>query len=159
MQQFFADPSWFRDGKVILEGSDVNHIKNVLRMRPGEDVRISDGSGKVYLCCVGAYEEGTAILDILKELDADMELPSKIILFQGLPKGDKMDWIVQKAVELGAYAIVPFSAKRSIVKLDEKKSEKETGALAGDRQGSGRTVRAQPDTGGAESNDICRIPG
>ena len=72
MQQFFADLSWFRDGKVILEGTDVNHIKNVLRMRPGEDVRISDGSGKVYLCCVGAYEGGTAILDILKELDADM---------------------------------------------------------------------------------------
>ena len=124
MQQFFADLSWFRDGKVILEGTDVNHIKNVLRMRPGEDVRISDGSGKVYLCCVGAYEAGTAILDILKELDADTELPSKIILFQGLPKGDKMDWIVQKAVELGADEIVPFSARRSIVKLDEKKAKK-----------------------------------
>lgn len=124
MQQFFADPSWFRDGKIILEGPDVNHIKNVLRMKPGEDVRISDGSGKVYLCCVDAYEEGTAVLDILKELDSDTELPSRIVLFQGLPKGDKMDWIVQKAVELGAHDIVPFSAKRSIVKLDEKKAKK-----------------------------------
>ena len=85
-------------------------------MRPGEEVRISDGSGKAYLCCVGSYAEGKAVLDILKELDSDTELPSKIFLFQGLPKGDKMDWIVQKAVELGAYAVVPFSAKRSIVK-------------------------------------------
>ena len=124
MQQFFADPSWFRDGKIRLEGPDVNHIKNVLRMKPGEDVRISDGSGNVYLCCVDAYEEGTAVLDILKELDSDTELPSEIVLFQGLPKGDKMDWIVQKAVELGAHAVVPFSAKRSIVKLDEKKAKK-----------------------------------
>ena len=124
MQQFFAEPSWIREGRIFLEGSDVNHIKNVLRMRPGEDVRISDGNGRVYLCCISAYEEKTAVLDILKELDADTELPSKITLFQGLPKGDKMDWIVQKAVELGAYAIVPFSAKRSIVKLDEKKAKK-----------------------------------
>lgn len=124
MQQFFADPSWFREGKIILEGPDVNHIKNVLRMRPGEDVRISDGSGKVYLCCVDDYEEGTAVLDILKELDSDTELPSEIVLFQGLPKGDKMDWIVQKAVELGVHAVVPFSAKRSVVKLDEKKAKK-----------------------------------
>lgn len=124
MQQFFAEPSWFRDGKIILEGPDVNHIKNVLRMRPGEDVRISDGNGKVYLCCVEGYEAGTAVLDILKELDSDTELPSEIFLFQGLPKGDKMDWIVQKAVELGVYRIVPFSAKRSVVRLDEKKAKK-----------------------------------
>ena len=124
MQQFFADPSWFRDGKIILEGSDVNHIKNVLRMRPGEEVQISDGSGKAYLCRVGSYAEGKAVLDIFREMDSDAELPTKIFLFQGLPKGDKMDWIVQKAVELGAYAVVPFSAKRSIVKLDEKKAKK-----------------------------------
>ncbi len=124
MQQFFADPSWCRDGKIILEGSDVNHIKNVLRMKPGEDVRISDGTGRIYLCSIDAYEEGKAVLDILKEQDSDTELPSEIILFQGLPKGDKMDWIVQKAVELGVHAVVPFSAKRSIVKLDEKKAKK-----------------------------------
>ena len=124
MQQFFAEPSWIREGRIFLEGSDVNHIKNVLRMRPGEDVRISDGSGRVFLCCISAYEEKTAVLDILKELDADTELPSKITLFQGLPKGDKMDWIVQKAVELGAYSVVPFAAGRSIVKLDEKKAKK-----------------------------------
>ena len=124
MQQFFAEPSWIRENKIYMQGADVNHIKNVLRMKPGEGVRVSDGRGKTYLCCIHSYEEQTAVLDILKELDADMELPSKIILFQGLPKGDKMDWIVQKAVELGAYAIVPFSAKRSIVKLDEKKAKK-----------------------------------
>lgn len=124
MQQFFAEPSQIKENKIYLEGADVNHMKNVLRMKPGEDVRINDGTGKTYLCCVSAYEEQTAVLDILKELDSDTELPSRIILFQGLPKGDKMEWIVQKAVELGAYSIVPFAAKRSVVKLDEKKAAK-----------------------------------
>lgn len=124
MQQFFAEPSWIRENKIFMQGSDVNHIRNVLRMKPGEDVRVNDGRGKTYLCCVSSYEEQTAVLDILKELDSDTELPSRIILFQGLPKGDKMEWIVQKAVELGAYSIVPFAAKRSVVKLDEKKAAK-----------------------------------
>lgn len=124
MQQFFAEPSWIRENKIFMQGSDVNHIRNVLRMKPGEDVRVNDGRGKTYLCCISSYEEQTAVLDILKELDSDTELPSRIILFQGLPKGDKMEWIVQKAVELGVYAIVPFAAKRSVVKLDEKKAVK-----------------------------------
>ena len=124
MQQFFAEPSWIRENKIFMQGSDVNHIRNVLRMKPGEDVRVNDGRGKTYLCCISSYEEQTAVLDILKELDSDTELPSRIILFQGLPKGDKMEWIVQKAVELGVYAIVPFAAKRSVVKLDEKKAAK-----------------------------------
>ena len=124
MQQFFAEPSWIRENKIYMQGADVNHIKNVLRMKPGEDVRVSDGGGKAYLCCIHSYEGQTAVLDILKELDPDTELPSRIVLFQGLPKGDKMEWIVQKAVELGAYRIVPFAAKRSVVRLDEKKAEK-----------------------------------
>ena len=124
MQQFFAEPAWIREHKIDMQGSDVNHIRNVLRMKPGEDVRVNDGRGKTYLCCISSYEEQTAVLDILKELDSDTELPSRIILFQGLPKGDNMDWIVQKAVELGAYSIVPFAAKRSVVKLDEKKAAK-----------------------------------
>lgn len=124
MQQFFAEPSWIRENKIFMQGSDVNHIRNVLRMKPGEDVRVNDGRGKTYLCCISSYEEQTAVLDILKELDSDTELPSRIILFQGLPKGDKMEWIVQKAVELGAYSVVPFAARRSVVKLDEKKAAK-----------------------------------
>lgn len=124
MQQFFAELSNITDGKIFLEGPDVNHIKNVLRMRQGEDIRVSDGGGKTYLCCISGYEEGKAVLDILKELDTDAELPSKIVLYQGLPKGDKMDWIVQKAVELGVHRVVPFAAKRSIVRLDGRKEQK-----------------------------------
>ncbi|MCC2255009.1 16S rRNA (uracil(1498)-N(3))-methyltransferase [Ruminococcus sp. CLA-AA-H200] len=124
MQQFFAEPSQITENRIRLDGPDVNHMKNVLRMKPGEDVRVNDGCGHTYLCCIASYEGEGALLDVLKELDADTELPSGIWLFQGLPKGDKMDWIVQKAVELGAFCVVPFAAKRSVVKLDHKKAAK-----------------------------------
>ena len=70
MQQFFAEPSWIRENKIFMQGSDVNHIRNVLRMKPGEDVRVNDGRGKTYLCCISSYEEQTAVLDILKEQKA-----------------------------------------------------------------------------------------
>ena len=159
MQQFFADPSRIQGNNIYIEGADVNHMKNVLRMKPGEDVRVNDGQGKMYLCCVSAYEEERAVLDILKELDSDTELPSRIVLFQGLPKGDKMEMIVQKAVELGAYSIVPFAAKRSVVRLDEKKAAKKTGSLAGNRQGCGRTVRKKYHPGSEKHSHICRGAG
>ena len=124
MQQFFAEPSWITENEILIRGADLNHMKNVLRMKAGEDVRISDGQGTTYLCCLNRYEKDQAVLDVFRKLGTDTELPSEIILFQGLPKGDKMEWIVQKAVELGAHRIVPFSAKRSVVKLDEKKAAK-----------------------------------
>lgn len=124
MQQFFAEHSLIEKETIRLEGADVNHMKNVLRMKPGEEVRICNGSGKQYKCRVKSYENGSAILKIMKETEAEGELPVRIYLFQGLPKGDKMEWIVQKAVELGVYCVVPFAAKRSVVKLDPKKAEK-----------------------------------
>ena len=124
MQQFFAEPSWITESEILIRGADLNHMKNVLRMKVGEDVRINDGQGTTYLCCLNRYEKDQAVLDVFRKLDTETELPSEIILFQGLPKGDKMEWIVQKAVELGAYHIVPFAAKRSVVKLDQKKAGK-----------------------------------
>ena len=128
------------DGEQIrLAGSDVNHMKNVLRMKPGEEVWVSDGEGMDYFCSVEGYEEKEAVLRVVKKEVSQTELASRLILFQGLPKGDKMEWIVQKAVELGAYSIVPFAAKRSVVKLDQKKLEEER-TLAGNAKGAAETV-------------------
>ena len=124
MQHFFADPSCVDGEQIRLAGSDVNHMKNVLRMKPGEEVWVSDGEGMDYFCSVEGYEEKEAVLRVVKKEVSQTELASRLILFQGLPKGDKMEWIVQKAVELGAYSIVPFAAKRSVVKLDQKKAGK-----------------------------------
>ena len=124
MQHFFVAPSQVKDDLIYVEGSDVNHMKNVLRMHPGEEVTISDGNNCQYLCEIKGYEGDEAILHILEKLNTDTELASKIYLFQGLPKQDKMELIVQKCVELGAYSIVPVATKRCVVKLDDKKAKK-----------------------------------
>lgn len=124
MQHFFVTPSQVKEGRIYIEGSDVNHIKNVLRMHSGEKLTVSDGNNRQYLCAVDGYEEDEAILRILEEKKVDTELSSRIWLFQGLPKQDKMELIVQKAVELGVFQIIPVSTRRSVVKLDEKKAHK-----------------------------------
>ncbi len=124
MQHFFVTPSQVKEEGIYIEGSDVNHMKNVLRMRCGEELVVNDGNNRRYRCAVDGYEEDKVFLRILEEKTVDTELSSRIYLFQGLPKQDKMELIVQKAVELGAYQIIPVSTRRSVVKLDEKKAQK-----------------------------------
>ena len=116
MQHFFVTPSQVKEEWIYVEGSDVNHMKNVLRMRTGEELMVSDGNNLQYRCAVERYEEELAVLKILEELPVDTELPSKIYLFQGLPKQDKMELIVQKSVELGVYQVIPVATKRALVK-------------------------------------------
>ena len=124
MHHFFVGPSQVQEGKICIEGSDINHMKNVLRMKTGELLEVNDGCGNLYMCEVEAYEEEAAWVKILERYDAVSELLAKIYLFQGLPKGDKMELIIQKAVELGVYEIIPVATKRAVVKLDEKKAAK-----------------------------------
>lgn len=121
MYQFFVEPENIQGKKVIITGSDVNHIKNVLRMQVGEEINVSNGiDGKEYRCAI--TELGEEIVCELRFVKEDgVELPSKIYLFQGLPKSDKMELVIQKAVELGVYEVIPVSMARSIVKIDEKK--------------------------------------
>ena len=126
MQHFFVTPDQVKEDHIYIEGSDVNHMKNVLRMRAGEEVMVSDGNNRKYLCEVEGYEPDLAVLKIQEKGVVDTELPSQIYLFQGLPKQDKMELIVQKAVELGVYQVIPVATKRSVVKLDAKKAEKTT---------------------------------
>ena len=126
MQRFFVEPYQIQEEehRIILTGSDVNHMKNVLRMRIGEDVWISDGKEKEYHCTIESFEEENAVLHILYAQEPQYELPSLIYLFQGLPKSDKMELIIQKCVELGVERIVAVSTARAIVKLDKKESKK-----------------------------------
>lgn len=124
MHHFFVTPEQVREGQIRIEGSDVNHMKNVLRMKLGEELHISDGNNKKYLCEIVSMDADSVYTVIKEELVSDTELPSKVHLFQGLPKSDKMELIVQKAVELGVYEIIPVATKRAVVKLDDKKAEK-----------------------------------
>ncbi|MBO4749393.1 MAG: 16S rRNA (uracil(1498)-N(3))-methyltransferase [Lachnospiraceae bacterium] len=148
MYQFFVDQAQIdiENKTVLITGADVNHIKNVLRMKVGEELAVSNGQdGKEYRCAIRAFHEkgepaqghGPGIaggmwqeaavdceLRFIKE--DGVELPAKIYLFQGLPKADKLELIIQKAVELGVYQVIPVETKRSIVKLDEKKAKAKT---------------------------------
>lgn len=126
MHHFFTEPSQIRVPHIFITGPDVNHMKNVLRIMPGERVGISDGQGTDYVCEVDRLEETEVVLNILSSEKSYSELASRIYLFQGLPKGDKMELIIQKAVELGVFEIVPVATRRAVVKLDEKKAKKKT---------------------------------
>lgn len=124
MYKFFVEPDAIMDHRIMVSGDDVNHIKNVLRMQLHEQVYASVGDDREYLCEVAELGEEHIFLHILDMYKSARELRSKITLFQCLPKGDKMETIIQKAVELGAYQIVPVKSSRVIVKLDEKKTKK-----------------------------------
>ena len=114
MQHFFVTPDQVQNDKIYIEGSDVNHIKNVLRMHTGEEVTVNDGNNQSYLCKIEAFQNEQVVLNIVESKTTDSELPSKIYLFQGLPKQDKMELIVQKAVELGVYQVIPVATKRAV---------------------------------------------
>lgn len=124
MYHFFVDPSLIQGQDIYIEGSDYNHIKNVLRMKQGEVISVGDGlTDKEYRCHIEDFTDTHVHcrLDFIK--DSGVELPVKVTLFQGLPKSDKMELIIQKCVELGVAEVVPVACSRSIVKLDAKKEK------------------------------------
>lgn len=122
MYHFFVEPGQIQGTQIFITGKDVNHIKNVLRMRIGEEISVGNGvDGKEYRCAIDAFEEDSVKCKLLFIKEDGVELPVKVTLFQGLPKADKMELIIQKAVELGVYEIVPVATKRCVVKLDAKK--------------------------------------
>ena len=127
MQHFFVEPSQIRGNRIHITGTDVNHIRNVLRMHPGEEISVSNGTdGREYRCEIDTVTEDEVVCRLMFIKEDGVELPVRITLFQGLPKADKMELIIQKAVELGAYEIVPVATTRSVVKLDEKKARSKT---------------------------------
>lgn len=125
MYQFFVEPCQINinDKSVIILGGDVNHIKNVLRMRVGEEISVSNGlDGREYRCGIAALEEERIVCELRFIKEDQVELPAEVYLFQGLPKGDKMELIVQKTVELGVCKIIPVAMKRCVTKLEDKKA-------------------------------------
>lgn len=121
MHHFFVSPEQIDDKYVTITGGDVNHIKNVLRMKVDEELLISNGQDKDYYCKIEAISDDEIKALILDEEFEGTELPTELYLFQGLPKSDKMELIIQKAVELGVKEIIPVATKRCVVKLDNKK--------------------------------------
>ncbi len=126
MHHFFAEHSQNEEGRMILTGSDVNHIRQVLRMKAGDQIYITDAAGQEYFCEIEAFDPDKVKARILYQNRESRELPVKIWLFQGLPKGDKMELVIQKAVELGVYEIVPVAMRNCVVRLDQKRAAAKT---------------------------------
>lgn len=123
MYHFFVQKEQVQDSEIVIEGADVNHIKNVLRMRCGEVILISDTDGMEYTCRVSQIDTQQVRASIEDIQNHSHELPVEITLYQGLPKADKLELIIQKTVELGVSKIVPVAMKRSIVKIEPKKED------------------------------------
>lgn len=126
MFHFFVSPENITSDTVTVIGGDVNHIKNVLRMKIGEKFIANDGNGGSYCCAISEIYDDRIVAEILEGQLANTELPVNLVLFQGLPKADKMELIIQKSVELGVSRIVPVEMSRCVVKLDDKKKNSKT---------------------------------
>lgn len=122
MYNFFVTPDKREQNRFFISGSDFNHIKNVLRMAEGEEFFVSC-EGSSHLCRISGFMGESVVAEIIEENCNNTELPIKIYLFQGLPKSDKMELIIQKAVELGVCKVVPCEMSRCVVKLEEKKKK------------------------------------
>lgn len=121
MPKFFVTSEDIHQEEIKITGKDVNHIKNVLRKKIGEELTICNQDLSTdYLCKIIGMQEDSIQCHIIKQLETNSEANIKVSIFQGLPKADKMEWVIQKAVELGVYDITPIEMKRCVVKLTDK---------------------------------------
>lgn len=124
MPKFFVLPKNITDNQIIIDGDDAKHIKNVLRMREKESITVCDGNENDYECEILSFGENLVSLRINSKNRCFAEPNVKVTLFQGLPKADKMELIIQKCVELGIDKIVPVETEHTVVKLDKKEQKK-----------------------------------
>ncbi|WP_442595031.1 16S rRNA (uracil(1498)-N(3))-methyltransferase [Neobacillus sp. D3-1R] len=123
MQRYFSDVKNDKD-QVIISGEDYHHIVRVMRMTIGDQLICVKSSGKTATCTIAEITDEKVICDVVEWKDSTSELPIRVTIASGLPKGDKLELIIQKGTELGAHSFIPFTAARSIVKWDQKKADK-----------------------------------
>ncbi|WP_042223415.1 16S rRNA (uracil(1498)-N(3))-methyltransferase [Oceanobacillus manasiensis] len=129
MQRYFVpEENWYPES-VTISGDDVHHINRVVRLREGDKIICSHPAGHAARCTITFVESDNVHVTIEEWLESSVELPLEVTIAQGLPKGDKLDLIVQKGTELGANAFIPFQAARSVVKWDDKKLQKKVERL------------------------------
>ena len=125
MPKFFVKEEQIQENQIIILGQDVNHIKKVLRAKIGDELQICNSqNGENFLCEIDNLEEEKIICQIKEKIQEQVESNIEVTIFQGLPKTDKMEYIIQKSVELGVYDITPVEMKRCVVKLNEKDKSK-----------------------------------
>jgi 16S rRNA (uracil1498-N3)-methyltransferase len=124
MQRYFVKNEQFTDNKAVVIGDDARHIARVMRMSKGDKVICCNEKGQSSLCEIEDISDDEVNLRVVEWLDEAKELPIEVTIANGLPKGDKLELVIQKGTELGASAFIPFMADRSIVKWDSKKGAK-----------------------------------
>ena len=125
MRKFFVKENQINEDKIEISNADVNHIKNVLRLSEGEKIKICDSDNKInYICEISDISKQNIICNIIGKAENEAEGNVELYIYQGLPKADKMELIIQKGTELGVTGFIPVVMKRSIVKLDGKDESK-----------------------------------
>jgi 16S rRNA (uracil1498-N3)-methyltransferase len=124
MQRYFVNPEQMTEHHVTITGDDVNHIAKVMRSRVGDEIICCNGRGRDVVGAIESIAEGEVHVRILQETLKNRELPVQVTIAQGLPKGDKMELVIQKGTELGAFSFFAFTSQRTVVKLDDKKERK-----------------------------------
>jgi 16S rRNA (uracil1498-N3)-methyltransferase len=112
--------------RLVVEGSAANHIARVLRLRSGDALTVFDGTGGEFGARIDEFRKEAVVVTVQEHRPLDRESPLPLTLMQGISRGERMDWIIQKATELGASRIVPVFTKRSVVRLDEKQAERKS---------------------------------
>ncbi len=129
MARFFVEKEKIGEGFIIIDGTDAHHIARSLRMAEGDEIVICDGSGTEYRCRLTRIRDEECRCEIIEQLVSEAESPVEITLCMAYPKGDKLEVVIQKAVELGASRIIPFESSRCIKRPKAEKAEKQTARL------------------------------
>jgi 16S rRNA (uracil1498-N3)-methyltransferase len=124
MQRYFVSPENWKEDRVFIKGEDAKHIAKVMRMQLGDNIICCNNNDRSSICEILDLGGSTVETQVIKDVESDPELPVSVSIAQGLPKADKLEYIVQKGTELGAFSFFPFSADRSVAKWDDKKSAK-----------------------------------
>lgn len=124
MHRFYTEKIELENKKAYILGDDVKHMKKVLRLQTGDKVVVCDYKNKDYICSIASFEQDLAELDIEEIKENFTEPPVSITIYQGLPKSDKLDYIIQKCVEIGVVKIVPVATKRSVVKISDSEKKR-----------------------------------
>lgn len=123
MPRFFVPTENIGENEIVIDSEDVAHISRVLRLNKGDELTVCDGRGNDYTARIDKTEKDKIICAILERHDSMSEPPVKVTLYQGIPKGTKMDYIIQKTTELGVSDIVPVEMRRCVAKIGDGKSE------------------------------------
>ena len=157
MPKFFVNKNNISDHTVTLDGDNARHIAMVLRGKVGDEITVGDGEGRDYTCKLTEIDKKCVTAEITDIFTNDNEPKVKITLFQGLPKADKMELVIQKCIEIGVDSIVPVKTEHTVVKLDGKEEKNTLKAVTKEFKGTSIGVFIGPE--GGFSNDEIALAG